>query len=46
MKNVLFINFPAEGHVNPTLGMTKAFADRGTMSIIFPQKNIKTDWKE
>ncbi|MBJ7896434.1 macrolide family glycosyltransferase [Bacillus atrophaeus] len=29
MKNVLFINFPAEGHVNPTLGMTKAFADRG-----------------
>lgn len=23
------INFPAEGHVNPTLGMVKAFSDRG-----------------
>ncbi|MDA7026667.1 glycosyltransferase [Bacillus sp. CLL-7-23] len=29
MINVLIVNFPAEGHVNPTLGITKAFADRG-----------------
>ncbi|KAA6447861.1 macrolide family glycosyltransferase [Bacillus swezeyi] len=29
MTNVLIVNFPAEGHVNPTLGITKAFADRG-----------------
>ncbi|MCY9374795.1 glycosyltransferase [Bacillus sp. T17B1] len=29
MKTVLILNFPAEGHVNPTLGITKAFADRG-----------------
>ncbi|AUO07117.1 UDP-glucosyltransferase [Paenibacillus jamilae] len=29
MLNVLMINFPAEGHVNPTLGITQAFAARG-----------------
>ncbi|MED3901482.1 macrolide family glycosyltransferase [Priestia megaterium] len=29
MANILMINFPAEGHVNPTLGMVKAFSDRG-----------------
>jgi MGT family glycosyltransferase len=29
MANILFINFPAEGHVNPTLGLVKAFTDRG-----------------
>ncbi|MED1740268.1 glycosyltransferase [Bacillus swezeyi] len=29
MTNILIVNFPAEGHVNPTLGITKAFADRG-----------------
>ncbi|WP_146738096.1 glycosyltransferase family 1 protein, partial [Bacillus tropicus] len=28
-KHILMINFPAEGHVNPTLGMTKAFSERG-----------------
>ncbi|MFD9625466.1 macrolide family glycosyltransferase [Peribacillus muralis] len=27
--NVLMINFPAEGHVNPTLGIVKALIDRG-----------------
>ncbi|QWU13720.1 glycosyltransferase, MGT family [Paenibacillus sophorae] len=27
--NILMVNFPAEGHVNPTLGIVKAFADRG-----------------
>jgi UDP:flavonoid glycosyltransferase YjiC (YdhE family) len=27
--NILIVNFPAEGHVNPTLGITKAFAERG-----------------
>jgi UDP:flavonoid glycosyltransferase YjiC (YdhE family) len=27
--NVLMINFPAEGHVNPTLGVVKALTDRG-----------------
>ncbi|MBU8785569.1 MULTISPECIES: macrolide family glycosyltransferase [Bacillus] len=29
MANILMINVPAEGHVNPTLGMAKAFAERG-----------------
>ncbi|MGG3623951.1 macrolide family glycosyltransferase [Bacillus gobiensis] len=29
MANILFINFPAEGHVNPTLGIVKALAERG-----------------
>ncbi|WP_181347323.1 macrolide family glycosyltransferase [Thalassobacillus sp. CUG 92003] len=29
MANILIINFPAEGHVNPSLGVTKAFAERG-----------------
>ncbi|AKG34774.1 macrolide family glycosyltransferase [Paenibacillus durus] len=29
MMNILMVNFPAEGHVNPTLGIVKAFADRG-----------------
>ncbi|PED05551.1 macrolide family glycosyltransferase [Bacillus pseudomycoides] len=29
MANILMINFPAEGHVNPTLGIVKAFAERG-----------------
>ncbi|MCP6684030.1 macrolide family glycosyltransferase [Bacillus nakamurai] len=28
-KHILMINFPAEGHVNPTLGVTKAFAEQG-----------------
>ncbi|MGG2066870.1 macrolide family glycosyltransferase [Bacillus sp. S14(2024)] len=27
--NVLMINFPAEGHINPTLGIVKALIDRG-----------------
>ena len=27
--NILMINFPAEGHVNPTLGMVKGFVERG-----------------
>ncbi|MCA1011574.1 macrolide family glycosyltransferase [Halobacillus halophilus] len=29
MANILMINVPAEGHVNPSIGITKAFADRG-----------------
>lgn len=29
MAKILFINFPAEGHVNPTLGIVEAFAKRG-----------------
>ncbi|PZE20252.1 macrolide family glycosyltransferase [Paenibacillus xerothermodurans] len=29
MANVLIVNFPAAGHVNPTLGMVKAFTERG-----------------
>lgn len=29
MLNILMVNFPAEGHVNPTLGVTKALAERG-----------------
>ncbi|ONG64938.1 UDP-glucosyltransferase [Bacillus cereus] len=29
MLNILMINFPAEGHVNPTLSLVKAFTERG-----------------
>ncbi|MGE6630141.1 macrolide family glycosyltransferase [Bacillus sp. NPDC077027] len=29
MAKILLVNFPAEGHVNPVLGMTKAWSDRG-----------------
>ncbi|PCK19945.1 UDP-glucosyltransferase [Bacillus pumilus] len=29
MSKILLINFPAEGHVNPVLGITKAWTDRG-----------------
>ncbi|MGW9528835.1 macrolide family glycosyltransferase [Paenibacillus terrae] len=29
MLRVLMVNFPAEGHVNPTIGITQAFAARG-----------------
>ncbi|MBF0707670.1 MULTISPECIES: macrolide family glycosyltransferase [Bacillaceae] len=29
MANILMLNIPAEGHVNPSLGIAQAFADRG-----------------
>jgi len=29
VANILMVNFPAEGHVNPTLGIVKAFVERG-----------------
>ncbi|MFK4302883.1 MULTISPECIES: macrolide family glycosyltransferase [unclassified Paenibacillus] len=29
MLHILMVNFPAEGHVNPTIGITQAFAARG-----------------
>ncbi|RAS78892.1 macrolide family glycosyltransferase [Priestia endophytica] len=29
MSSVLFINLPAEGHVNPTVGLVKELVDRG-----------------
>jgi MGT family glycosyltransferase len=29
LMNVLMINIPAEGHINPTLGIVKALVDRG-----------------
>ncbi|KWU58256.1 UDP-glucosyltransferase [Bacillus mycoides] len=29
MMNILIVNFPAEGHVNPTLSVVKAFTERG-----------------
>lgn len=29
MLNILMINFPAEGHVNPTLSLVKVFTERG-----------------
>lgn len=29
MANILMVNFPAEGHVNPTLGIVEAFKKRG-----------------
>ena len=35
MKTVLILNFPAEGHVNPTLGITKAFSDKGYDCLLY-----------
>ncbi|HFK1548084.1 macrolide family glycosyltransferase [Bacillus sp. SBS7] len=29
MLNILVVNFPAEGHVNPTLSLVKAYTERG-----------------
>ncbi|GAB6435908.1 MULTISPECIES: macrolide family glycosyltransferase [Bacillus] len=29
MLNILMVNFPAEGHVNPTLSLVKAFTEQG-----------------
>ncbi|MGW8957645.1 macrolide family glycosyltransferase [Paenibacillus sp. NPDC055715] len=29
MLHILMVNFPAEGHVNPTIGITQAFTARG-----------------
>ncbi|MFD1885484.1 macrolide family glycosyltransferase [Paenibacillus wenxiniae] len=29
MLQILFVGFPAEGHVNPTLGLVQAFTERG-----------------
>jgi len=29
MARVLYVGYPAEGHVNPTLGLTKELSDRG-----------------
>lgn len=29
MLNILMVNFPAEGHVNPSLGIVKALVERG-----------------
>lgn len=34
MLNILMINFPAEGHVNPTLSLVKAFTERDHVHYI------------
>ncbi|KOA72644.1 UDP-glucosyltransferase, partial [Bacillus stratosphericus] len=45
MAKVLMITFPAEGHVNPMLGMIRAFVDRGdevhVVTTVHYQKRIK-----
>lgn len=35
MLNILMINFPAEGHVNPTLSLVKAFTERGSRTLYY-----------
>lgn len=39
--NILMVNFPAEGHVNPTLGMVKGFSDRGDKVHYITTKKFK-----
>ncbi|MBD1380270.1 macrolide family glycosyltransferase [Metabacillus arenae] len=39
--NVLMINFPAEGHINPTLGIVKALIDRGDSVHYVTTKEFK-----
>ncbi len=40
--NILMINFPAEGHVNPTLGMVKGFTERGDHVHYITTEKFKT----
>ncbi|KEK21967.1 macrolide family glycosyltransferase [Bacillus gaemokensis] len=41
MANILMINFPAEGHVNPTVGVAKAFVDRGDSVYYITTENFR-----
>lgn len=45
MLNILMINFPAEGHVNPTLSLVKAFTERGITYTILLQNTLKAELK-
>lgn len=45
MLNILMINFPAEGHVNPTLSLVKAFTERGIAYTILQQNTLKAELK-
>ncbi|MGE7881723.1 macrolide family glycosyltransferase [Bacillus sp. NPDC094077] len=41
MLNILMVNFPAEGHVNPTLNLVKAFTERGDNVHYITTENFK-----
>ncbi|MBE5106622.1 UDP-glucosyltransferase [Bacillus thuringiensis] len=41
MLNILMVNFPAEGHVNPTLSLVKAFTERGDNVHYITTENFK-----
>ncbi|MEC2531652.1 UDP-glucosyltransferase, partial [Bacillus cereus] len=41
MLNILVVNFPAEGHVNPTLNLVKAFTERGDNVHYITTANFK-----
>jgi MGT family glycosyltransferase len=41
LMNVLMINFPAEGHINPTLGIVKALINRGDSVHYVTTKEFK-----
>lgn len=41
MLNILIVNFPAEGHVNPTLSLVKAFTERGDNVHYITTENFK-----
>ena len=45
MLNILVVNFPAEGHVNPTLNLVKAFTERGITYIILQLQTLKIGLK-
>lgn len=40
MLNILMINFPAEGHVNPTLSLVKAFTERGGSRTLYYNRTL------
>ncbi|WP_436864683.1 macrolide family glycosyltransferase [Bacillus fungorum] len=41
MLNILVVNFPAEGHVNPTLSLVKAFTEQGDNVHYITTANFK-----
>ncbi|PFD42008.1 UDP-glucosyltransferase [Bacillus cereus] len=41
MLNILMVNFPAEGHVNPTLSIVKSFTERGDNVHYITTENFK-----
>lgn len=46
MLNILMVNFPAEGHVNPTLSLVKSFTERGDNVHYITTENFRERLEE